>query len=299
MQIESFFDPNTFTLTYVVFDRRTRDALVIDPVLDYDPASSTYHFASIQKIEDYLRKNELRPHAILETHAHADHLTGSQELKRRFPRARIGIGERITEVQKVFKDLFHFPEEFPVDGSQFDFLLNEKEIFRAGSLSVKTLFTPGHTPACASYMIGDAVFTGDALFMPDYGTGRCDFPRGSSDALFRSIHEKLYALPDDTRVFTGHDYQPGGRPLRFESTIGEEKRNNIQLKAETTREQFVRFRTERDKTLSAPRLLLPSIQVNIAAGCFPPPESNGVSYLKFPLLSKDEKAAKKSGGETQ
>jgi glyoxylase-like metal-dependent hydrolase (beta-lactamase superfamily II) len=225
---------------------------------------------------------DLKVHYILETHAHADHLSGAQVLKAKLPNAKVGIGAKITEVQKVFKGFFNLDAEFKTDGSQFDFLLEEGKAVAAGALKVETLFTPGHTPACASYMIGDTVFTGDALFMPDYGTGRCDFPAGSADDLYTSI-QKLYKLPDATRVFVGHDYMPNGRPVAFESTIGIEKRNNIQITAETTRNEFVTFRNSRDKTLAAPRLLLPSVQVNIDAGCLPKPEPNGARYLKTPV----------------
>jgi glyoxylase-like metal-dependent hydrolase (beta-lactamase superfamily II) len=223
-------------------------------------------------------------HYILETHAHADHISGSQVLKAKLPQAQVGIGAKITEVQKVFKNVFHLPADFPTDGRQFDVLLEEGKELRAGSLSIETLYTPGHTPACVSYLIGDSVFTGDALFMPDYGTGRCDFPAGSAEDLFNSI-QKLYKLPGSTRVFVGHDYLPQGRSLAFESTIGEEKRSNTQITAETSRSEFVNFRVNRDKGLATPRLLLPSVQVNIAAGRLPTPEENGSSYLKIPIRS--------------
>jgi glyoxylase-like metal-dependent hydrolase (beta-lactamase superfamily II) len=192
------------------------------------------------------------------------------------------MGQRITEVQKVFKGVFNFGDHFAVDGRQFDLLLADGSETTAGSLTIKTIFTPGHTPACASYLIGDALFTGDALFMPDSGTGRCDFPAGSAEALFESI-QKLYRLPDSTRVFTGHDYQPNGRPLRFESTIAEQKSSNIQINASSSKTDYVTFRNGRDKTLAAPRLLLPSIQVNADGGHLPAPESNGICYLKMPI----------------
>jgi len=283
LTIKEFFDPQTWTMTYVVADEKTRDALIIDPVWDYDPASSKVTAESLESVERYVKAHELKVHYILETHAHADHLSGSQPLKEKFPGAKIGIGARITAVQKVFKEVFNLSPDFATDGSQFDLLLTEDSPLQAGSINVKTLFTPGHTPACASYVIGESVFTGDALFMPDYGTGRCDFPAGSADDLYTSIHEKLYQLPDHTKVYTGHDYMPGGRELQFQSTIGEQKLNNIQLKEKTTRAEFVKMRTERDKTLKAPRLLLPSVQVNIDAGRLPPAENNGSSYLKIPL----------------
>jgi glyoxylase-like metal-dependent hydrolase (beta-lactamase superfamily II) len=282
MQIKSWFDKDTYTMTYCVYDAATKDAVVIDTVWNYDAASGALSLDSVNEVAAFLKAEGLKLHFILETHAHADHLTGAQPLKKLFPNAKIGIGAKITEVQKVFKKVYNFSEQYPVDGSQFDFLLHDGSETKAGSITIKTMFTPGHTPACASYLIGDALFSGDAIFMPDSGTGRCDFPAGSADTLFESI-QKIYKLPDATRIFTCHDYQPNGRPLKFQSTVGEQKQANIQLKGTTTKSEYVSFRTARDKTLSAPRLLLPSIQVNIDAGRLPVPESNGVSYLKMPL----------------
>jgi glyoxylase-like metal-dependent hydrolase (beta-lactamase superfamily II) len=269
MTVETFFDPRTFTLTYVVFDPTTRDALVIDPVLDYDPATGTVFTESVDRVTEFLRRERLVPRMILETHAHADHLSGSQVLRARFPGAPVAIGERIREVQGVFKGVYALGDEFAADGHQFDRLLADGETFAAGSLSVEVIATPGHTPACVSYHIGDAVFTGDALFMPDYGTGRCDFPRGSAESLYHSVTERLYGLPDHTRVFVGHDYQPGGRPLAYQSTIADEKRHNVQLPADRSEADFVAFRETRDAGLAAPKLLHPSLQVNIRAGHLP------------------------------
>jgi glyoxylase-like metal-dependent hydrolase (beta-lactamase superfamily II) len=282
MRIETFFDPKTFTLTYVVWDEATRDAVVIDPVLDYEPLASQTSTESAEKVAAFLLEKQLRLRFILETHAHADHLSGSQYLKRRFE-APIAIGEHITTVQQTFKDLFDLVPDFKTDGSQFDRLLKEGETLQAGSLRIEVIHTPGHTPACVTYRIGDALFTGDALFIEDYGTGRCDFPRGSAEALYRSVHDRLYALPDETRVFVGHDYQPNGRPLRYETTIGASKRQNIQLRAETPKEEYVAFRQKRDATLTPPRLLFQSVQVNIDAGRLPKPHANGRRYLHLPL----------------
>ncbi|WP_224247620.1 MBL fold metallo-hydrolase [Hyalangium gracile] len=282
MKIEPFFDPKTYTLTYVVWDEATRDAVVIDPVLDYEPLASQTSTESAEKVAAFLVENQLRPRFILETHAHADHLSGSQYLKRRFE-APIAIGEHITTVQQTFKELFDLSPEFKADGSQFDRLLKDGETFQAGSLRIEVIHTPGHTPACVTYRIGDAVFTGDALFIEDYGTGRCDFPRGSAEALYRSVHDRLYALPDETRVFVGHDYQPNGRPLRYETTIGASKRQNVQLRAETPKDEYVTFRQKRDATLTPPRLLFQSVQVNIDAGRLPRPHANGRRYLHLPL----------------
>lgn len=282
MHIHSLFDPATFTLTYVVFDSATRDAVIIDPVLDFDPVAVQTSLASLESVSAFLVDNRLNLHSVLETHAHADHLTGAQYLKHRFG-AGVVIGRRITEVQAVFRPLFDLPTSFPTDGRQFDRLLSDGERLQAGSLLVEALETPGHTPACLTYKIGDALFTGDALFIEDYGTGRCDFPRGSAEELYDSIHRKLYGMPDDTRVFVGHDYQPGDRALRYETTIGASKQHNIQLRAQTSKEEFVSMRNSRDKTLAAPKLLFPSVQININAGQLPPPRTNGVRYLHTPL----------------
>ncbi len=284
MEIKPFYDAVTFTLTFVVFDEKTRDAVVIDPVLDYDPLGSSTSTRSVESVAAFLRKEQLTLHYVLETHAHADHLSASQWLKKHFG-AKVAIGERIREVQETFKGVFDLDSAFATDGSQFDRLLADGETLAAGSLAVKVISTPGHTPACVSYLIGDAVFTGDALFMEDYGTGRCDFPRGSSAALYDSV-QKLYALPEATRVFVGHDYQPGGRELAWETTIGRSKERNIQLRASTTKLDFVAARDRRDATLAAPRLLFPSVQVNIDAGRLPKPHANGKRYLRVPLNLK-------------
>jgi glyoxylase-like metal-dependent hydrolase (beta-lactamase superfamily II) len=283
LRIKDFFDPATYTLTYVVYDEATRDAIIIDPVLDYDPAASKVSYQSVDKLSQYVDGNHLKIHYILETHAHADHLSGSQPLKKKYPNAKVAIGARIREVQKLFKGVFNLPEDFKVDGSQFDKLLEDGETISAGTINIKTIYTPGHTPACASYLIDDSIFTGDALFMPDHGTGRCDFPAGSASDLFDSISGRIYKLPDHTRVFVGHDYQMGRKDVLFQSTIGEEKRENIQLRGDTSKEDFVAARNKRDKILAAPRLLLPSVQVNIDGGHLPPEEKNGARYLKIPI----------------
>lgn len=280
--IEHFFDPATFTLTYLVFDPNTRDAVVIDPVLDFDPASGRTSTTSLAQLEARIRARELKVHYSLETHAHADHLSGGQYLRRTFG-AKVAIGERIGVVQRTFKPIFGLSPSFPDDGSQFDQLFKDGESVRAGSLTIEVLATPGHTPACVSYKLGDAVFTGDALFVDDSGTGRADFPGGDAMALYRSVHDRLYALPAQTRVFVGHDYQPGGRALRAETTIDSARTNNNQLRADTTLETYVKLRTERDRTLRAPRLLLPSIQVNIDAGRLPKADKDGRRFLRLPL----------------
>jgi glyoxylase-like metal-dependent hydrolase (beta-lactamase superfamily II) len=282
-QLQSFYDPATFTLSYVVFDPNSRDAVVIDPVLDYDPLGSSTSTASAEKLDAFVLAQRLRIHYVLETHAHADHLSGSAWLKTRHPDLKVAIGARITDVQETFRGVFDLPPSFPVDGSQFDALLADGQTIEAGTLRIKALGTPGHTPACMSFVIDDAVFTGDALFIEDYGTGRCDFPKGSASDLYTSVHDKLYALPDTTRVFVGHDYQPGGRELRCETTIGASKERNVQLRQGTSREEFVQKRQSRDATLAAPRLLFPSVQVNIDAGRLPEASGNGMRYLRVPL----------------
>lgn len=282
LNVKHFFDEDTYTLTYLVFDENSKDSVVIDPVLNYDQASSKTSMSSINELDSFISQRNLKPHYILETHAHADHLTGAVELQKRHLEAKIAIGKNITKVQSTFKEIYNL-KDFNENGIQFDKLLNEGEVLTAGTITIKTIFTPGHTPACISYLIEDLLFTGDALFMPDYGTGRCDFPMGSAKDLYNSIHGKLYALPDETRYFTCHDYQPNGRELRFESTIGESKKKNIQLKQETTEAEFIDFRETRDAKLAAPKLLLPSIQINIDGGHMPAPEDNGSSYLKIPI----------------
>ena len=283
MKVEHLFDKDTYTLTYIVYDEGTKDALIIDPVLDFDPASGRVSTSSFSLLKEKVNELSLKVGMILETHAHADHLSSSQYLKDAFQGAKLAIGENICVVQETFKKVFNMPESFKVDGSQFDLLLKDGEMVSCGSLNFKVLATPGHTPACVSFVFDGFVFTGDALFMPDFGTGRCDFPAGSADELYTSVHDKLYKLDDDTVVYVGHDYMPKGRPLKYATTIKEEKENNIQLKESSSRSDFVAMRKERDAKLNAPTLLFPSIQVNIAAGKLPDPEGNGTSYVKIPL----------------
>jgi len=285
MNLQAFFDPDTFTLTYVVFDPASRDAVVIDPVLDYDVLASRTSTRSVERIAALVRERELRVHYVLETHAHADHLSGSQWLKQHLG-AKVAVGEGIREVQATFRDALDLPQ-LATDGSQFDRLLADGEVVTAGTLRIETIATPGHTPACVTYKIGDALFTGDALFMHDYGTGRCDFPRGSAEALYDSVM-RLYALPDATRVFPGHDYQPNGREVAWETTIGRSKRENPQLRATTSKDEFVALRTARDRTLQAPRLLYPSVQINLDAGRLPRPHANGARYLTIPISEAPE-----------
>ncbi len=282
MHIEPFFDQRTATMTYVVFDEQTRDAVIIDPVLDYDPASSRIWTESSDVVFEYVENEALKVYFILETHAHADHISGAQYLKDKLNDVEIVIGQNITAVQKVFKNVFGLPAGFATDGSQFDRLAVEGETIEAGTIKIDTIHTPGHTPACVTYKIDDAIFTGDALFMPDVGTGRCDFPAGSSEDLYESIHEKLYSLPEDTRVFVGHDY-PKRREVEWETTIKAQKEDNVALPFAKNRNEFISWRDARDATLSAPRLLFQSVQVNIDAGQLPDPESNEIRYLRIPL----------------
>ncbi|MFT5356176.1 MAG: glyoxylase-like metal-dependent hydrolase (beta-lactamase superfamily II) [Polyangiales bacterium] len=280
MSVKEFYDPTTATLTFVVWDEATKDAVVIDPVLDYDPLTSQTSTKNLRELAAFIDEHELRLHYVLETHAHADHLSGSQWLRRKYD-AGVVISEQIMLVQETFKDVFDLPESFATDGTQFDKLVRAGERFSAGSLEIAVIPTPGHTPACVTFEIGGSLFVGDALFMDDYGTGRCDFPKGSADDLYDSV-QRLYAYPDETRVFVGHDY-PKGRDMRFETTIGASKEKNPQIRAETTRGEFVAFRNKRDAALAPPRLIFQSVQVNINAGAIPAAHDNGIRYLKTPL----------------
>jgi glyoxylase-like metal-dependent hydrolase (beta-lactamase superfamily II) len=282
VQIEPFFDPVTSTLTYLVLDPDSGDAVLIDPVRDFDVASGVASWREAERVAAVVAARDLRVHLVLETHAHADHLSGAPFWKDRFG-ARVVISSRIVIVQAHFRDIFDLGPDFPVDGRQFDVLVEDGQVLDAGSLRVHTIATPGHTPACVTWRIEDALFTGDALFLPDQGVGRCDFPRGDAEQLYDSVQERIYSLPEEWRIFVGHDYQPGGRPLGWQTTVRESKERNIQLPAGLSRADFVTRRRARDARLSAPRLLLPSIQVNIAAGRLPDPAPNGTHYLKMPL----------------
>lgn len=293
MHIEPLFHEPTSTLTYVVFDEATRDAVVIDPVLDFDAASGKVSTEALEKLSRFIDERALRLHWVLETHVHADHLSGSDWLKSTY-QVKVAISERVTEVQRVFQGVFDL-STLRTDGSQFDRLLKDGEVLQAGSLSIEVRATPGHTPACTSFVIGDAVFTGDALFLDDVGVGRCDFPKGDAAALYDSVTRQLWTLPDATRVYVGHDYPPAGkRAWQASTTIGESKRSNAQLNTSLTRQDFIDRRTARDRTLSAPRLLYPSVQVNVDAGRFPAAGPQGQRFLKLPVqgLSPEARVAR-------
>jgi glyoxylase-like metal-dependent hydrolase (beta-lactamase superfamily II) len=250
-------------------------------VLDYDQASGRTRTESADAVVRHVRDRNLTVDWILETHAHADHLSAAQHLKRQVG-GRIGIGARITEVQRIFKEVFNLERTFNTDGTQFDHLFEDGETFLIGRQEARVMYTPGHTPACATYVIGEAAFVGDTLFMPDGGTARADFPGGDATTLYRSIH-RILSLPPETRLFICHDYQPGGREPRWETTVADERERNIHIGHDRTEDEFVAMRTARDRTLNTPTLLVPSIQINIRAGEMPPPEDNGTAYIKVPL----------------
>jgi glyoxylase-like metal-dependent hydrolase (beta-lactamase superfamily II) len=280
--VKTFFDEPTFTASHVVSDPATKAAAIVDSVLDFDPASGRTSTKGADEIIAYVRAEGLKVEWILETHVHADHLSAAPHLKKHLG-GRIGIGSNIRAVQKTFGEIFNVEPEFRRDGSQFDALFDDNARFSVGGIDAHVLWTPGHTPACLTYVIGDAAFVGDTLFMPDYGTARCDFPGGDAAALFRSI-QKIFALPDETRLFMCHDYKaPGRDAYAWETTVKEERGWNVHVGRGVSEADFVKMRTARDKTLAMPRLILPSVQINMRAGEFPPPDSNGVRYLKLPL----------------
>jgi len=283
LEIRGFFDDQTNTITYLVWDPDGREAAVIDPVLDYDPADGTVDTRSAERVLDAAVESGLSITHVLETHAHADHLSAAPLFKAKTG-AKIGIGAKIRDVQKVFRPMF-CADDLKVDGSDFDLLFNDGDRIRVGGLEIEVIETPGHTAADVTYRVGDAVFVGDTLFMPDYGTARTDFPGGDARQLYRSI-QKLLALPAETRLFMCHDYKaPGREDYRWETSVAEERRN-VHLAACVGEDEFVRMREARDATLSTPKLLLPSIQVNIRGGRLPPAEENGVSYLRIPVRMK-------------
>lgn len=279
--VEALFHEPSSTVSYIVACPETGRAAVVDPVLDYDIYSGRTETAFAERLVERVRERGLSVEWILETHVHADHLSAGAFLRQALG-GRTAIGGHIVDVQAVFKDIYNLPPEFLTDGSQFDRLFGDEERFRLGQVPARVLHTPGHTPACVTYVIGDAAFTGDTVFMPDFGTARCDFPGGDAAALYRSAR-RILALPPETRIFVGHDYAPGGREVAWETTVEEERRANRHVRDGIDEQAFVAMRTERDKVLDVPALLLPSIQVNMRGGDLPEPESNGRAYLKIPL----------------
>jgi glyoxylase-like metal-dependent hydrolase (beta-lactamase superfamily II) len=279
--VKGIFDPETWTVTYVVHQGEGSSCAIIDSVLNYDPKSGRLSTHAADQVIRFVKGLNLRVEWILETHAHADHLTAAPYLKEKLG-GKMGVGDQITLVQKVFKQIFNLENEFKSDGSQFDHLFSKDEVIDLEGIEGKILFVPGHTPACVAYQFGDAVFVGDTLFMPDVGTARCDFPGGDARTLYASTR-KILSLPDETRLFMCHDYPPNERPIAFETTVAEQKAKNIHVHDGISEEQFVEMRTKRDAMLEMPVLILPSVQVNIRAGALPPAESNGTSYLKIPI----------------
>ena len=280
--VKTFFDEPTFTASHVVSDPASKKAAIVDSVLDFDPASGKTSTESADKIIAYVKAEGLTVEWILETHVHADHLSGAPYLKEKLG-GKIGIGSNIAVVQKTFGEVFNVEPEFRRDGSQFDVLFDDGAKFKVGTIDATVIHTPGHTPACITFVIGDAGFVGDTMFMPDYGTARCDFPGGDAATLYKSI-QKIFALPGETRLFMCHDYKaPGREEYAWETTVKDERDWNVHVGRGVSEADFVRMRTTRDKTLAMPRLILPSVQINMRAGELPPPDSNGVRYLKLPL----------------
>ncbi len=282
VNVEAFFDPATFTYSYVVIDPSSQRCAIIDSVLDYDPASGRTSFASADRMIAFVKEHDLKVDWLLETHVHADHLSAAPYLQRELG-GQLAIGENITVVQDTFGKLFNAGTEFATDGRQFDHLFKDGDTFQIGNIAAQAMHTPGHTPACMTYLIGDAGFVGDTLFMPDYGTARCDFPGGDARTLFQSIR-KLFTLPDSTRLFMCHDYKaPGRDDFRNQTTVAEERAHNVHVHEGIDEASFVAMRSSRDATLGMPTLILPAVQINMRAGQLPPAEDNGTRYLKIPL----------------
>ncbi len=280
-EVAGFFDSDTSTISYVVRDPDGNACAIIDPVLDYNPRSGRVFGASADRIAAYIHDRGYQVAWILETHIHADHLTAGNHLRERLG-APLGAGKEVTGIQETWRRIYDLGDEVPADGSQFDRLFADGDRFAVGNLAVEVWHTPGHTPACVSYLIGDAVFVGDTLFMPDYGTARCDFPGGDARILYRSI-KRILALPPETRLFVCHDYQPGGRAVAYETTVERERAENPHVKDGISEDTFVQLRETRDAELDAPDLLLPALQVNIRAGALPAVADNGTAYLKIPV----------------
>jgi len=279
--VQHFFEPETSTFSYVVADAQSGECAIVDAVLDFDYASGTLGMRSADQLIEFVKERNLSLRYIFETHIHADHLSSAPYIREQLG-GEIVIGSQITKVQEAFGTIFAEVEGFRRDGGQFDLMLSDGDTFSLGSLEARALHVPGHTPACMAYLIGDALFVGDTLFMPDAGTARCDFPGGDAKSLYESC-QRLLALPDDTRVFVCHDYQPGGRDLAFESTVAEQRAHNIHVGADISADEFVAMREARDAGLKMPTLILPSLQVNMRAGNLPPTDASGRLFLKVPI----------------
>ena len=281
MEIKAFFDSDTHTVSYVLTDIKTAFCAVIDSVLDFDYSSGKIEYINADRIITYINKNKLQLEWLVETHVHADHLSAAPYIQKQLG-GKIAISEKIIEVQEVFGKIFNAGTEFERDGSQFDLLLADNDSYYIGNLQATAIHTPGHTPACMAHMVGDSVFVGDTLFMPDGGTARADFPGGDARILYKSI-QRILSLPEKTRLFVCHDYMPNGRPVSWQTTVAEQKLKNIHIGGNVNEADFVKLREERDATLANPKLIIPSIQINMRAGHMPPSEDNGSTYIKVPL----------------
>ena len=283
LHIEGFFDEQTSTISYVVQDNIEKKCAVIDSVLDFDYSSGNIDYLNANKIISYINQNKLNLEWLIETHVHADHLSASPYIQKKLG-GKIGISEKISDIQNIFGKTFNAGTEIQRDGSQFDKLFKDNDEYKIGNINCKVIHTPGHTPACTAHIIGDSIFVGDTLFMPDLGSARADFPGGDARQLYRSI-QKILSYPDHTKIFICHDYPPSSREVKWSTTIGEQKKNNIHVKTSVPEDEFVKIREARDKTLNMPKLIIPSIQVNMRAGNLPPPEDNGSVYIKVPINS--------------
>lgn len=283
LHIKGFFDNQTSTISYVVHDNIEKKCAVIDSVLDFDYSSGDIDYVNADKIISYVDQNKLNVEWLIETHVHADHLSASPYIQKKLG-GKIGISEKISDIQNIFGKTFNAGTEFQRDGSQFDKLFKDNDEYKIGNINCKVINTPGHTPACTAHVIGNSIFVGDTLFMPDLGSARADFPGGDARQLYRSI-QKILSYPDETRIFVCHDYPPSSREVKWSTTVGEQKENNVHVKTSILEDEFVKIREARDKTLNMPKLIIPSIQVNMRAGNLPPPEDNGNVYIKVPINS--------------
>ena len=283
LHIKGFFDDQTSTISYVVHDNIEKKCAVIDSVLDFDYSSGDIDYVNADKIISYVDQNKLNVEWLIETHVHADHLSASPYIQKKLG-GKIGISEKISDIQNIFGKTFNAGTEFQKDGSQFDKLFKDNDEYKIGNINCKVINTPGHTPACTAHVIGNSIFVGDTLFMPDLGSARADFPGGDARQLYRSI-QKILSYPDETRIFVCHDYPPSSREVKWSTTVGEQKENNVHVKTSILEDEFVKIREARDKTLNMPKLIIPSIQVNMRAGNLPPPEDNGSVYIKVPINS--------------